>query len=319
MSDAVHDLEKLTTAWALATSSDLSGLFGLEVTISAGPIVQVARSDALPEADTIVCSRCQIADEAAGPLWFVLPLRGAMAIAAAGKGAGADDFEAFASQPFEGEVADAHRDALELCAGILGRVFDEEADLPGVQLEESRLVDRDACDEVLPDGSYRRVHFEVELAGLPATAMELLIGSGTAEKWFGALESSSEASDGRSLGQKIAVIDPSPESREAFGEIAQSLGAQVMSIDPNDLGPDVLEDLANVAWVVLTWDLGGRSGLDVLDRLRRNESTSHLAFAVASEAPTRSMFEAAIRWGARTLLYQPWDADEVLDRLSRSD
>lgn len=315
MSDESHDLEKLGAAWATATAADLTGLFGIQVSISDPKLLHAPRGNLLPKGDSI-CTRCEIAEEDGQTLGFVLPLRGAMLLAAAQDGKKPEDFASFESREFGEDVAEAYTGAMDLCAGILGRVLDEEAGLPAIQLGDTYAIDKSDCDEALADGSYRCARFELEIEGFPKSRIDLLFGADLAKRWFGAMEPTGAGADDDST-LRVAIVDPSPESRDAFEGIAQTLGAEVLSLDPIELGPDAYEELAEVRWVVLTWDLGGRSGLETLERLRTLEETSHLQFAIASSAPTRAMVDAALRWGARTILYQPWDAGEIRERLAQ--
>ena len=314
--EETHDLEKLGTEWAAASSQDLSGLFGIEVTIS-GPSLQHARRDELlPESDVIVTSRCEVAEEDGAGIWMVLPLRGAQVLATAQNGKQPEELAEVEAREFDGDVADGYTGAIDVCAGILGRVLDEEAGLPAIQLGDTHATERADCDEALASGSYRRMRFEFEAGGFPKETFDIFFEADLATRWFGQMGASPSATgEGETLDLHIAIVDPCEESREDFGNIAEGLGAQVMSFDPQELGPEAKEELAEVGWVVLAWDLGGRSGLDLLDALRRDKATAHLEFAIASPAPTRPIVEAALRWGARTVLFQPWEAEEIRERL----
>ncbi len=314
--DETHDLEKLGAEWAAAVSADLSGLFGVETTAS-GPDLQHAERDALlSKSGVVVCSRCEVAEENAAQLWIVQPLRSALTFTAAKDGKSSDDLAALESGPFEGAVAEAYASAMDLCIGILGRVLDEEAGLPGIQLCESKAIDLPANDELIPKHTYRCARFEFEVAGFPTARLDVFFGEELATKWFGHMEQTAAESNSEGLGLRIVVIDPSSESRETFTDFAEELDAQIVGLDPSEVGPDSIEEFATASWIVLTWDLGGRSGLELLDELRGDAATRDLNVAIASPAPTHSMVEAALRWGARTFLYQPWDAQEIRERLT---
>ena len=53
----------------------------------------------------------------------------------------------------------------------------------------------------------------------------------------------------------------------------------------------------------------------LLEKLQANETTTNLRIAIASDRPTRALVAAALRWGAYTVLFQPWDASEISERL----
>jgi len=311
-----HDLEKLSGQWANAAASDLSGLFGTDVSISSPSIQHADRNTLLPKSGVVICSRCEVAEEERAPILVVLPLQSALVLSVAKEGKSPDEFAAFESSAFEGAIAEAYTGAMDLCVGILGRVLDEEAGLPAIQLRESNVVELPANDDEIASEPYRCARFEFEVTGFPKGQLDILIGAGLATKWFGRVETTATAVSGESGELRIVLVDPSVESRDDFTEITEGLPAQIVCLDPSEVGDESIGELAEASWIILTWDLGGRSGLELLDKLRSDEATSHLKLAIASPAPTRSMVEAALRWGAQTLLYQPWESDEIQERLT---
>lgn len=315
--EETHDLEQIGTEWAEATATDLSGLFGIDFSISGPSILNTNRDKLLPKSGSIVASQCEIADQAETSVYVVVPLSAAIVLAAAQEKQSPDALGELEESGFTDEVAASYRSAMDVCVGILGRVLDEEAGLPALSLGESKAAELPDCDPSLPDGLYRCARFEFEAEGFPKQSVDVLFEADLASQWFGEMESNVDSTtEARDL--RIALLDPCPDSREEFDSIAAEIGAHAMTLEPSEVGPETNAELADFEWLVITWDLGGRLGLELLERFRTQKATRHLQFAIASPAPTRSMIDAALRWGAQTVLYQPWDANEILERLTDS-
>lgn len=306
-----RDLASLGALWAESVESDLSGLLDKSVSISVSN-VDAGERDKLLGRGSWVCSTCRSKETDSPEVFVLLPLQSALVLAAAQTGVEEADFATFESKPFEGDVEQGFKDAMDVCVGILGRVLDEEAGLPALQLEESRAIEAGDGADVPAAGSYRRARFSFEIKGYPAGALDVLVAAKRATEWFGGLDASEAEGE---PGGAIALVDPSAESRDAFAELADALGRDLLTLDPAELEDHTFEELSETSGVVLAWDLGGRSALDVLERLRADESTADLSIAIASERLTRAMVDAARRWGAETVLLKPWDPEEIRARL----
>jgi CheY-like chemotaxis protein len=116
----------------------------------------------------------------------------------------------------------------------------------------------------------------------------------------------------------IVFIDAAPPEAERGQEIESALGRTCHWMDPATLNADAMEDLAQAAAIVISFDLGNRCGLDLLESLQRDERTRGVRMAVGSAAPTRGSVAAALRAGARSFLCQPYDTDEITRRLFAS-
>ena len=314
--DEPHKLDERGAHWATATASELTDLLEIDVSISPPTVRQGARDALIRESGTTVCASFDVEGENGAHLWIVLPLRGALVLAAARAGEPAEDFPDLEGSTFDGDVEEAFSSAMDVCAGSLRRVLSDESGLPAIELRETVAVDLGENDGVLPDASYRCAEFEFEAAGFPKESLRIVFPADLANQWFGEQEESETAEDAEPVDLSVAIIDASEESREDFSLLAAQLGARVVAIDPRDVFSESMDVFEDIRWAVVSWDIGGHSGLDLVERLRRNAATAHLEFAISSPAPTRAMVEAALRWGVRTMLYKPWDKDEILTRLS---
>ena len=318
MADEKADFGALAREWAEAVSTDWSGLFDVPVSVAEPEVRTGGRAELIPRSGELVRCKCSVRDDESDDLWFAMPLRAAQVLAAAASKTAASDFESLTSRGFEDEVASPFREAMDLGAGILGRVFDEEASLPSVQLEDCAAADASEGSAGPPAGGFLHARFPLTVEGFPDESLELFVPESRAAAWFGV---SIQASAGAAVAGEplsVALLDADEESREGFGRLADELGMQLVVIDPDELQGEGFEELAEVSWIVCAFELGGRSGMDVLERVRSDPRTSAKHFALAVEAPTRALLDAALRWGATTLLYQPWEIEELRSRLVSS-
>ena len=109
----------------------------------------------------------------------------------------------------------------------------------------------------------------------------------------------------------LVVIDADAGERARVEGFADALGRPVHGIAPDSVLPSSLAEFARGAGVVVAWDLGGRSGLDLLDAIARVAGTARPRMALAAEGATRAMVVAAVRAGAQGFLSRPYDADEL--------
>jgi CheY-like chemotaxis protein len=112
----------------------------------------------------------------------------------------------------------------------------------------------------------------------------------------------------------LVVIDASAADREEAELLEEALGRPVTGVEPVRLGRAAFEEIGNAAAVVIAWDLGGASGIDLLDALLRDERTRALPIALASAAPTRPMVCAALRAGAASFVRKPYTVEELVRR-----
>jgi ActR/RegA family two-component response regulator len=109
----------------------------------------------------------------------------------------------------------------------------------------------------------------------------------------------------------LVVIDADAGERARVEGFADALGRPVHAIAPDSVLPSSLAEFARGAGVVVAWDLGGRSGLDLLDAIARVAGATRPRMALAAEGATRAMVVAAVRTGAQGFLSRPYDADEL--------
>lgn len=310
----MHDLEKMAAVWGEAVSADLTGLLGKEVTVSCTAIAEGPRESVLDQRGSVVVSACSVEGDDHEDIYVASGVGAALAMAAAQLGKGAAELK---GAELEGEVAEAHRGVMDVCVGILSRVFDEEASLPGLTLGDVAVVEMPPGDEAKPDaGEHRRARFEIVIDGGSAETIDWLVPAQQAATWFGPSPGAPVAEQNA---WRIGLIDTGVKDRAETDALAEQLGSEVVTLELADLAPDHLDEIAECGALIVAWSLTGLSGLDVLDTIQRDSRLEGLRVALASEEPTEAMVSAALRWGAHTFLGKPYDPDEIRARLLASE
>ncbi len=299
------DLAQVARDWAEAASADLEGLLGSSAALAPGALRVGARDALLPGSEVLVVAALRSKQDEAQRVYLVAARSLACALAAARLGQPVQDFE--------GEAHDAFVESADLCAGVLGRVLAEQAEGPALEHESSAVLPKAPPEDApLPAGDYRVQGFSLTLADAGAAELCVWFREPDAQAWFG------PAPEGAAVGGErgpIAVIDPDLERREHAEDLSDALGRAVWTLDSAELGPHSLDELRETEAVIVAWDLGGVTALDLLDDLRRDARTADLRIALASAEPTREAVLTALRWGAVTVLHLPLDAGEVSRRL----
>lgn len=109
----------------------------------------------------------------------------------------------------------------------------------------------------------------------------------------------------------IWIIDPALDEKEG-NALAAGLGRPVRLLAVRDL-EEALEG-GGAEGIVVAWDQGGWSGLDLVESLRR-ASGPLLPIVVAAPVATRGRVAAAVRAGASAFVLQPYEPGELARRL----
>ena len=94
-----------------------------------------------------------------------------------------------------------------------------------------------------------------------------------------------------------------------------ALGRPVWAVDPEQLTAASFEEFADAAAIVLAWQQGVSSGLDILPALFEHPATAQARVALAAESFTRRKVATALRAGADTVVSKPYVASELAARL----
>jgi len=116
--------------------------------------------------------------------------------------------------------------------------------------------------------------------------------------------------------KSIVVVDPDPESRNRAEDLEDALEIQVIAMDSMDFESESSEDVLAATACIISWDLGIRSGLDLLEEIRRHEMLADLPVLIATDSPLPGMVKCAMRNGADSICLKPYDGEEVRAKLS---
>jgi CheY-like chemotaxis protein len=112
----------------------------------------------------------------------------------------------------------------------------------------------------------------------------------------------------------LVVIDPEEQDRLFVEDLEDDLELGVWAIDPEEISPAAIQELADARGIIVSWDLGHITGLEVLHALRADPITRGKRIALAASNPTRRMVIQALRHGADSFVMKPYAVDEIRRR-----
>ncbi len=111
----------------------------------------------------------------------------------------------------------------------------------------------------------------------------------------------------------LVFLDPELDE-EACAELAEALGCPVRVLPPDELAPSFPGPADR--GIVVPFALPAQCGLDLVETVRLREHGREVPIAVADEQPTRSRVLAALRVGATSVALQPYDPEELKQKLA---
>lgn len=132
-------------------------------------------------------------------------------------------------------------------------------------------------------------------------------------------DESEEKPDAAAEQSAIIVVDPDPVSRNAAEDLEDDLDRQVVAMDSMDFDPEASEEIVEAGAFVIAWDLGIRSGADLVEKIRSDDRLADRPVIVATASPNASMVRAALAVGADSVCRIPYDGEEVEARLARAE
>ena len=114
--------------------------------------------------------------------------------------------------------------------------------------------------------------------------------------------------------RSIVIVDDDPEFCQTLGDILQMQGFAVTRVTDPD---EVIGSLqADGAVVLLDMKLGGINGLTVLHKIREQHPHLPVVLVTGYREEMSSSIEAALKVGAFTCLYKPFEVEQILGVLS---
>lgn len=257
------------------------------------------------------------------PLHVWVPAADAVTLGGLLLGQDADAIRAARKSAPEQEVVDAFGEVLNMAGALLGRVLAEGVGAPELERGEMRVLPPDG-GEFLPPGACLRIRYALRPEGLDPGHLDLFVPQDVAAGWWtlrGAPVASgagAEAPDGGESSASLAVFEGDPDERDRVEDLGEELGFEVVAYEYGDWGEDLVEELAEARAVVVSFDLGGRSGIELIETLAARPELARVALLLADEAPTRALLRAAFRAGAHGFVQKPWCADELAKAVARA-
>jgi DNA-binding NarL/FixJ family response regulator len=115
----------------------------------------------------------------------------------------------------------------------------------------------------------------------------------------------------------LVVVDPESASRAEAESLEEALERPILAVDPSEWKPEESEEIRRAAAFVVCWDLGFRSGAELLEEIRASELLKDRKILIATDAPTRRLVLLAMALGADGICRQPYDGAEIAAALER--
>ena len=329
------EYKEFCVEFARVFQEDLAALLGVDLRVR-GPEVGVlgwpegagAASEAGTEGHPLVSTACVAKDGSPCALHLAFPRQDAVTFAGLLMALEKGDIEERRKQALQDDTRDAIGEIVNTSSAILSRICEEMA-LPGLRGEPAQVTDSPSAEpEWLPAGRYRRARWTIGLTDYPDARVDLLVPEATLSEWFGEelpaatrsgaeprAKAEAEAGDEADAGTTLVVIDGSEDDRIAIEALEDDLELPVWAIDPEQISVAGFEELSDAAAILVDWDLGAYSGLEMLQALRTHPTTARMRIALASANATRRRVMTALRHGADTFVMKPYDAAEIRARL----
>ena len=118
--------------------------------------------------------------------------------------------------------------------------------------------------------------------------------------------------------QFVAIVDDDADLCAAFADLLMSAGFAAQTFPSAE---DFLRRARREAIHCLVLDLGlsGMSGLELLRHLRANGWSTPVLCITAQPDPDGKLANEVLEAGAQTILYKPFDSEELLHLLQSND
>lgn len=114
---------------------------------------------------------------------------------------------------------------------------------------------------------------------------------------------------------RILVVDDEPINIEVIIQCFISTGFQMLAATNGEIAC-MLAETENLDLIILDWHMPGMSGLEVIEKLRSQESTKNITIIMATGVHTTSGdLEKALKAGAFDYIRKPFDKTELQARV----
>jgi len=317
-------ITSVASAYAGAVTEDLRLLVGVDLTVE-GPKIDLVESNAVLAADApVAVTTAQAKDGSTEPFLFVVGRPEAAALASLSMGQDEEQAKEIGGKALDSETLDAFGEVMNLCTGVLSRIFTEDYGIPAVGLSSTEEVEAPRRDQSwIERGSYVALRYTLSIPGHGDAQMHLVFPRSVVDAWFeidveGGLQSleGSTRGEGEVESTSIVFIDASDDDRKQVEDLEEELGHSVWALSPDEFDPEELDEFEEVGAFFIEWDLGVRPGLDLLEVLRADEKLSGLPIIIAMTKPSDGLVRCALRCGADSVVMKPYEVEEIVSRLN---
>jgi two-component system, chemotaxis family, chemotaxis protein CheY len=114
------------------------------------------------------------------------------------------------------------------------------------------------------------------------------------------------------MSKKVIVIDDSQTIREQVGAALRQAGFDIVEAVDGVDGAEVIERTTDAALVICDVNMPNRSGLELLEGLRKNDKLKDLPVLMLTTEGQPQLIERARKSGAKGWLVKPFRADLLL-------
>jgi two-component system chemotaxis response regulator CheY len=110
---------------------------------------------------------------------------------------------------------------------------------------------------------------------------------------------------------KVMIVDDMSVSRGLLFQALEEIGMK--NVLSSKSGEEALEVLTRspAHLVISDYNMPGMSGLDVLEKLRRNSATAKIGFMLVTGTPTPEVLERGRKLGLNNLVRKPFTPDSL--------
>jgi DNA-binding NarL/FixJ family response regulator len=120
-------------------------------------------------------------------------------------------------------------------------------------------------------------------------------------------------------GGAIVVVDPDLASRNQAEDLEDDLDRQVIAMDSMEFDMESSGEVLDAGVYIISWDLGIRSGADLVEELREDVRTADKTILIATDSPTKELVIWAMAAGADGVCLKPYDGEEIGRRIAAAD
>ena len=310
MGDAPAE-DRFDRAWVQAaadqvvesTSAALASAIGAPVALTLGDLEDVAAPDVARVDDPVIVVLCRCPGPPAVAIQLVVPRPFAAALSGLALGEDLESLEAAGKEPLDSEHLGALREAMSAFVEPIERAVGEHLE-GALALQDALEVEEPASDPTWLIGErFQRVQFVSQVEGSVEGVIAVLFPPDPEAVSVGDLS-----------GRRIGLLREEPDGEEVEA-LSRAMGCPVDCIALEPLMSEPAETLAGIDALLIPWEVAGRAGIDLVERLTREAPELRTGLLLSHPEPTGPMVRAALTAGARSFVMEPLDPAEIVQRV----